>query len=259
MSVQMDDYAMSKRIKKRQIRGNRLKLLPKKYVVQTNENYRGLSYDDIIIRWYCWLFSDAPDQQSYKDIFFLRGSVGYHDSKGNYLRATVKISQGTAILVPIVTTHFNFGDRYKGIIIKNEFSLKTAVQEHVDAAGPFWATLERNNSHHTVVKLVPNLESFRVESMPFQLNISKKNPFLDKMDEPSLPGIHTAMVAGYFVLLRDLPVSSYRFRFGGYGMDGFFTDSLYEIQIIPNEIAVKDVSAITFAPTQLLKEKKKAI
>ena len=95
--------------------------------------------------------------------------------------------------------------------------------------------------------------------MPFELNISEHNPFLDKMDEPNYPGIHTAMVAGYFVLLRELPVSSYKVRFGGYGMDGFFTDSLYAIRITPREKIIKDVSSTTFAPTRLLKEKKNAI
>lgn len=260
----MNDYvngniAMTKRINKRQIRGNGLRLLPKKYVVQTNENYRGLSYDDIIIRWHRWLLSDKPDQQSYEDIQFLRGSVGYHKSKSSYLSASVEIPQGTGILVPIVTTHYNLGEHYQGLIIQDEFSLRRAVREHVDAAGPFWAILEMNERHPTVFKLVQNLESFRVESMPFELNISEHNPFLNKMDEPTCPGIHTAMVAGYFVLLRKLPVSSYKIRFGGYGMDGFFTDSLYAIRITPREKIVKDVSSTTFSPTRLLKEKKAAI
>ena len=120
-------------------------------------------------------------------------------------------------------------------------------------AGPFWAILEMNESHTKVFKLVPNLDSFRVESMPFELNISEHNPFLDKMDEPNYPGKYTALVAGYFVLLRNLPVSSYRIRFGGYGMDGFYTESLYEINITPKNMTVKDISGPNFTPNNLRK------
>ena len=43
--------------------------------------------------------------------------------------------------------------------------------------------------------------------MLFELNISKNNPFLDKMDEPNIPGTCMAMVAGYFVFLYRLPPS----------------------------------------------------
>jgi hypothetical protein len=87
---------------------------------------------------------------------------------------------------------------------------------------------------------------------------TEENPVLDKMDEPNYPGKYTGLVSGYFVLLRDLPVSSYKIRLGGYGMDNFYTDSLYEINIISKERTVKDVSGSTFTPSYLPREKKNA-
>ena len=114
------------------------------------------------------------------------------------------MQEKSAILVPIVTTHYNIGEYYQGCIISNEFQLRKAVREHVDAAGPFWAVLEMVNEN-SIYKLVPDLESFRVESMLFELYVSKNNPFLNKMDEPNFPGKHLGLVSGYFVLLRDLP------------------------------------------------------
>jgi len=250
---------MSNTRRKLIIRGKKLKVLNDRYVAKTTENYRGLSYGDIIATWQRWLLSENPDEQQYGDILFLRGNLGHHQSSSNYLDSFIEIPEGMGILVPIVTTHYTMGDFYKGKIINNEFYLRKAVREHVDAAGPFWATLEKMGKNYKTFKLVPNLESFRVESMLFELDVSEENPFLDKMDEPNYPGKYTALVSGYFVLLRDLPVASYRVRFGGYGMDNFYTDSLYEINIISKERTVKDVSGFTFTPSYLLREKKKAI
>jgi hypothetical protein len=250
---------MSKIRRNNIIRGKRLQVLDDKYVVKTSENYRGLSYGDIIVTWQRWLLSENPDHHQYGDILFLRGNLGYYDSNCEYLSCFTEISEGMSILVPIVTTHFSIGESYKGTIINNEFYLRKAVREHVDAAGPFWATLEKMGKNHNVLRLVPNLESFRVESMPFELDVSDENPFLDKMDEPNYPGKYTALVSGYFVLLRDLPVSSYRIRFGGYGMDNFYTDSLYEINIISKERTAKDLSGSSFTSNGLLRQKKNAI
>ena len=240
-------------------RRKRLQVLDSKYVVKTSENYRGLPYGDIIATWQHWLLSENPDQQQYGDILFLRGNLGYHDSNCDYLSRFTEITKGMAILVPIVTTHFTMGDSYKGTIINSEIYLRKAVREHVDAAGPFWATLEKMGKNYKAFRLVPNLESYRVQSMLFELHISEKNPFLNKMDEPNYPGKHTALVSGYFVLLHDLPISSYRIRFGGYGMDNFYTDSSYEINIISKGRTVKDISGNTFTSSDLLMESKVAI
>src|SRR6188508_1900645 len=164
---------MSKNRRKPIIRDKRLKVLDDKYVVKTSENYRGLSYGDMIVTWQRWLLSENPDEHQYGDILFLRGNIGYHQSNSDYLKCFNEISEGMSILVPIVTTHFTIGESYKGTIINNEFYLRKAVREHVDAAGPFWATLEKMGKNHNVLKLVPNLESFRVESMPFELEVSE--------------------------------------------------------------------------------------
>lgn len=236
-----------------------LKVLDKKYVVKTSENYMGLSYGEIIITWQRWLLSETPDENQFGDILFLRGSLGYHQSNSHYFRSSFEILEGMGILVPIVTTHYNIGEYYKDRVIDSEFYLRKAVREHVDAAGPFWATMEIIGNKNKVVKIVPDLESYRVESMPFELDISDRNPFLNVMDEPNYPGKYIALVSGYFVILRDLPPSLYRIRFGGYGMDRFYTESLCEVNIKSRKKSLKDISGFNIIPSQLLKEEKNLI
>lgn len=234
-----------------------LGVLDHKYILKLSENYRGLSYNDIIIRWQRWLLCDSPDRNQFGDILFLRGSVGYHQSSTSYLHSSAVIPGGVAILVPIVTTFYTIGEKYKGKMIKNEFYLRKAVREHVDSAGPFWATLSFNDNK--VVKLVRNLTKFRLESMIFEIEISDLNPFLDKMDEPISAGKRTGLVSGYFVLLHDLSIGTYKIRFGGYGMDRFYTEALYKIKIEPKKLENKDASGPNFSPEHILKEKRNPV
>ncbi|MGI9010203.1 MAG: hypothetical protein ACR2F1_03330 [Nitrososphaeraceae archaeon] len=236
-----------------------MKVLDGKNVLKPSENYRGLSYSDLIIMWHRWLMSKNPDQNFKGDIMFLRGNIGYHQNNSSYLYSSVEIVEGSAILVPIITTHYKIGEYYNKSEIKNEFDLRKAIKEHVDAATDLWATIQIMNKSKKVLKLVSNLKLFRVESMPFEVNISEENPFLDKMDEPNVPGTYTALVGGYFVLLYGLPSAIYRIRFGGIGMYKFFTDSLYEIKIVPNKMTIKDKSSPKFTPDSLLKERKNAV
>jgi hypothetical protein len=236
-----------------------LKVLNDKYVLKPSQNYRGLSYNDLLIMWHRWLMSKNPDQNFEGDIQFLRGNIGYHQDNSSYLQASIEIIEGKAILVPIITTHYKIGEYYNKTEIKDEFNLRKAIKEHVDAATKFWAILQIMDKSKTILKLVPNLEFYRVESMPFELNVSEENPFLDKMDEPNRPGNFMAQVGGYFVLLHNLPPSIYLIRFGGIGMNGFHTESLYEINIVSKQKIQKDISSSMFTPERLLKEKKYVI
>ena len=113
------------------------KVLLDKYVVKPSENYMGLSYSDIITTWQRWLLGDNPDERQFGDILFLRGNIGYHKSRSTFLQSRIKIPEGVAILVPVVTTHFNMGENYNGLIIEDELSLRKAVREHVDQPDHF--------------------------------------------------------------------------------------------------------------------------
>lgn len=228
-------------------------ILDQKYVLQPWENYRGLSYGELVVRWHNWLMSKDPDNYNSTDILFLRGNIGYHDKRDSfYFKTNVVISQETAILIPVVTTLINYGDYHEGKVINDEFYLRQAVHDHVNAAGPFWATLEViDNSTISLKKIVPDLELFRVESPLFQINISHLNPFLNKMDEPVFPGIYTALGSGYFILLYNLIPSKYRIRFGGKGMYDFYTDAMYDITITDPQKIKKDISGYNTSPSAL--------
>ena len=67
--------------------------------LKSSQNYRGLSYSDLIVRWQRWLLSDNPDQNFVdSDILFLRGNVKVITNPDlNYLQSYVEIDEGTSI------------------------------------------------------------------------------------------------------------------------------------------------------------------
>jgi hypothetical protein len=235
-----------------------LEILEPTYVLSPMENYRGISYGELVIRWTRWLMSASPDNFEVGNFLFLRGNLGHHTEPDSFYEGhKIEIEQGTAILIPIITTFVRIGDSYEGSVIGDEEVLNHALYEHIDAAGPFWATIKMLNFlGQPTKKIVKNLEDFRFESTLFPLTVSEKNPFLNKMDVPMIQGTHTALAGGYFVLLKDLPPSQFRIRFGGKGFGNFFTDSVYEINVnakLPT--TSKDTSGLDTSPDKLIQKK----
>jgi hypothetical protein len=220
-------------------------ILDKTYVLSPSDNYRGLPYGEFIVRWNRWLMSENPDEYRIQDFLFFRGNIGHHtDANSLYRAPRIEVEEGTAIFIPVITTLYSIGDSYNGSVLTDEERLRRALYEHVNAAGPFWATIQfMNNTDQPTQRIVKNLEYFRFESPLFNLKISDKNPFLTKMDVSISPGEYTSLAGGYFILIKNLPPSMYRFRFGGKGLGKFHTDSLYEVNLLPKKrTGPKDLS-----------------
>ena len=232
-----------------------LEILESTYVLSPMDNYRGIPYGELVIRWTRWLMSAFPDNYKVGDFLFLRGNIGHHTEPDSFYDGyKVEVEEGTAILIPIITTFYRIGDSYEEVIIEDEDLLRHALYDHVDAAGPFWATIKiLNIPGQPTKKIVKNLEDFRFETNLFSLTVSEKNPFLNKMDVPIIPGTHTALAGGYFVLLKDLPPLHFRIRFGGKGFGNFFTDALYEINVNSKlSMTSKDISGVETSPDKLI-------
>lgn len=217
-------------------------------VLDPHENYRGLPYGEIIARWNIWLMGPDPDHNNGEEFLFLRGNIGHHeDPRSIYRPPVIVIREGMAITIPIITTLYCIGDYYDRAIINTEHELISAINKHVSAAGPFWATLQDLDvAHPQTMRFVQNLKDYRFYSPFFRIDISPSNPFLDSMDVPVSPGTRQALAGGYFLLVKCLSAGIYRFSFGGKGLDNFYTASLYDIKILPEGTSkAKDISGTT--------------
>ena len=117
--------------------------LDETFVLDPRENYRGLPYGEIIARWNIWLMGPDPDHNNGEEFLFLRGNIGHHEDRWSIYRPPQKvIREGMAITIPIITTLYCIGDFNDRAIISGERELIGAINKHVSAAGPFWATIQ---------------------------------------------------------------------------------------------------------------------
>ena len=212
-------------------------------IIFPSETFRGMSYGDWIAAWHQWLVSDDPTYNG-EDILFLRGNVNYMpignkegglqylDPKAVYDRTKDNgeiIYEGTAILIPILTSHFYIGDFYNGRKIISIPYLRYVTNKDTDG-GSVWATIMKKG--YKVTRIVSDLKEYRFESPLYLLSIPRNSKLRKKMDYPPKPGSYHAITVGYFIIIKSLPIGTYRLRFGGTNGSAYHTNSLYDIKVI---------------------------
>ena len=212
-------------------------------IVPPTENFRGMSYGDWIAAWHQWLLSDNPSYNG-EDILFLRGNVDYRpvggkedgpryvDPKAVYDRTEDKgetIDERTAILVPILTSQYYIGEFYNGRKITSIPYLRYVANRDTDG-GSIYATITKKGDK--TMKLVPDLKEYRFESPLYLLSVPKNSKLRTKMDYPPKPGNYQAITIGYAVLIKSLPIGTYRIRFGGNNGSAYYTKSVYDIKVL---------------------------
>jgi hypothetical protein len=218
-------------------------------VLHHSETFNGLSYGDWAAIWTNWLLSKDVDSYNGQYILFLRGDVNYRPVRGaegavryqdpdSFLdmtgRKAQKILEGTSILIPVSVSFNAIGSYFEGKFIENEIQLRDAVNSDLDNVRTLWATVSMRKSKKST-KIVPNLGSHRIESPLFKLTVPKDSTLNDVLDEPFKAGIHDAVAAGYFVLIRGLAPSTYRIVFGSEGPGEYATRSVYDIVVFPDK------------------------
>jgi len=180
---------------------------------------------------------------------FLRGSVdyAYKDSSskriysGQTKEMAYQVFQGTAIFVPVITSINVMGEKYQGVTMQNEISLRNSTRRDTVNGGNLFARIKKSGDD-TIFSLVEDLNYFYTESPFFPLSVDENNPFRDKMDGPLEAGQYNAVSGGVYIIISDLGVGKYRLEFGGAGVPDYFTHSIYDIEIISSVKELKDVS-----------------
>jgi hypothetical protein len=203
------------------------------------ENFRGMSYGDWIAAWYQWLLSERPEYNG-EDILFLRGNVNYRpvggneggpqhiDPKGKH-EGSEEIDECTAILIPILTSHLSLGDYYNGKKITSIPDLRETTNKDTNG-GSIWATIEKKGGK--AMSIVSDLKDYRFESPLFFLLIPRNSKLRKQMDIIPKPGNYHTIIVGYFIIIKSLPMGTYRLKFGGTNGSAYHTNSLYDIKVI---------------------------
>ena len=218
-------------------------------VLPPSQTFKGLSYGDWAAIWSNWFSSRGLDRYDGEDILFLRvhadfkvvsdaeGAMRYKDPE-SFLDMTghkkKRILHGTALFVPLAVSIIAIGEDHEGKLIHNEKDLRTAVNDDISHIRSIWATVKVNHSKQSI-KLVPDLRFYRVETPLFKLTVPEDSDLNNLIDYPMKPGVHDAVTEGYFILLPDLPPSTYQFDFGSEGPGDYSTRSVYDVTVYRNK------------------------
>jgi hypothetical protein len=187
-------------------------------IVPPNEIYNGLSYGGWAATWWNWLFSN---QNQVGFVYFLRGNVDTEPHIKKTGKNAIGIYSDVAIFFPIICT------------ISCRLMISNAVNEMLRRRD---ATEPERDPNLLKVKInnteIPNLHKYYAESSQFILEITRFSKLSQYFNPPVRRGRSEAVTAGYWLLLRPLPVGIYRIKFEGKHRDGFKTSGDYSIKII---------------------------
>jgi hypothetical protein len=187
-------------------------------IVPPKETYNGLPYGDWAAIWCNWLFSN---QEQVGSIYFLRGNVHGEPDVVMTGKNGLTIYSDLAIFFPVICT---FSSK---LITPNAMSKMQRRKDSTEPErDPILMKLKINDTE------IPNLKDYYAESHEFILEINRISPLLPYFTPPVKIGRSEAVTAGYWMLLKQLPVGKYRIKFEGRHRDGFITSGDYSIKII---------------------------
>jgi hypothetical protein len=199
------------------------------YVIPPHENYRGLSYGAWAAVFWNWLLSDLKQGGS---VSFLRGNVDLESAIVKTGKERVTINSDTAIFFPIICTITSM------LSHPNEINDMMRRNHAVESARE-WLFLKTSIDD----VMIPNLENFYAETPEFILNVPKSSTLHRQFDPMFKTGSGPAVSAGYWILLKPLPLGEHIIKFeGGYkeGLktsgSGFTTSGSYTISVMKRHI-----------------------
>jgi hypothetical protein len=187
-------------------------------IVSPIEIYNGLSYGDWASIWCSWLFSDQDQTGS---VYFLRGNLDNESEVVRMNKNSLTVFSDLAIFFPIICTiscRLLASNKLTQMMRRND-STKQELNPEV-------LRLRINDTE------IQNLRKYYVESTEFMLEVSTNSALRSYFRRNTRSGKSEAVTAGYWVLIRPLPVGKYRIKFQGQHRDGFKTSGDYTINIV---------------------------
>ena len=189
----------------------------RRLIVPPNETFNGLSYGNWAAIWWNWLFSE---QEQAGSVNFLRGNTDLEPVIVKKGRRALTFNAETAIFFPIICTISSMltNDRTHDALINRKCSADSQREPSI-----LKVTIDG-------IK-VPDLKKYYAESPEFILNVPE-NAAIRKYFKPIVKGGKApAVAAGYWVLIKRLPIGKHVIYFEGKHQDGFKTSGEYEIKI----------------------------
>jgi hypothetical protein len=233
-------------------------------VLDPTRNFRGRSYGDWAAEWSNFLLSADPDRVNDDGaMLFLRGNLDYYkyllcecpqgDPERNlaqqfYNRTADEaavIQEGTAVLIPVLTTTHIIGEQVEGVVLSTEGQLRAAARKENDLSGGIFCLIQEFGSKWQSV--VDDLLAFRTETPLYKLTVAADNPFIKYISaiSPISEGEYDA-VTDCIIVIVMLKAGSYRIQFGGKGRGKYRSVAIYDIHVTSRDRSrnlLKDISS----------------
>lgn len=206
-------------------------------IVNPKENYHGRTYGDLVKEFMQWLVQYNPDNQSARDVVFLRG-VDFEGYRVGQTHMCVRIGNDALQI---------FDDQ--AIFITNITAIIDRVHHNIDSPEKRRDELNKlvlSSDNPPLKNLVvdnfpfpiPNWEEHKIITGDFTIEVPEPIPgktlgqLLDvRFDRP---GITECVLGGYFVLLKPLPLGKHIILFNGSGDNNTYRNQTFvELNVVP--------------------------
>ena len=186
-------------------------------IVHPDKNYKGLSYGDWAVIFWNWLLGDQVQGGS---VYFLRGNVDVESAIVGNRGNEIKIFSDVGIFFPIICS-IDTSLSSRSTNIYNDRIMSAESQ-----TGPQLLEAIIDNVS------IPGLKNYYAETPKFIIDVVETNKMRTLIQPPIRHGKAPAVSAGYWLLLRSLPLGKHRIRFKGIHKDGFETSGYYKLTVV---------------------------
>jgi hypothetical protein len=205
-------------------------------VIPPEQNYEGLNYGEWAARWWQWFFS-TPYADGAHPIFDTTGQYADIGQSGNVwflggvswpnggtslggATRTITVPAGTALFFPIVNSENNLVEA-PGLTLQELWSTQNWLYP-----------LKNNNMYATVDgKKVTNLTDYLTVSPVFGITLPDDNVlFAWAIPGASAGYVYPDVAAGYFLMLKPLPIGAHTITFGVKNLD-WSMDIVYNVTV----------------------------
>lgn len=223
-----------------------------------DERLQGLSYPDWQERWVQWALSANPvyDGQPQEPLFTYGGlehdyrAVSRKSADNQFINInaciqgeqdkSISIYPDTPIIINAIGAFYFIGDPYDGYELQDSGACLAACLQDVRATQNLYCQIKKVDGGWQ------DCRTHLLQSRFFSVDVSSRNPFLEKLETPLDPGIHHGYTVNHSCIIKKLQEGEYLLRFGARGRGSYASNGLYHL------IVTKPAMAMTVPPKQVI-------
>jgi hypothetical protein len=212
-------------------------------IVKPTDNYHGKSYSELVQEFVQWLLQDEPDNQTLRDVVFLRGvdTSPYSSYSHRFVRIgkdALQMNEGQALMFTQTTVFLDSVHHHLETPEKRTDYVNQLLEEADNPPSKNKVSFDGFNpdidwSEYKVI--TPNFTVIVPEPSNRNLGQYLDFPF-------NIPGPTECVCGGYFLLLKNLPPGNHIVGFHGLGDFGYRNQALVELNVVPKDTVIQKPS-----------------